>query len=68
MADWTSASPGSHIEIYHAEDQSHADWALELRNRLVAFGIPSQNLKLQIEDMDDTHFGLRIVRSRAAKQ
>jgi hypothetical protein len=68
MADWTSASPGSNIEIYHAEDQSHADWALELRNRLVAFGIPSQHLKLQIEDMDDTHFGLRVVRSRAAKQ
>lgn len=68
MADWTSTAPGSHIEIYFADDKSHAEWAIELRNRLVALGIPSQYLKLQMDDMDDTFFGLRVVTPGAARQ
>lgn len=68
MADWMSASPGSHIEIYYSEQESLAKWALELLNRLVALGIPSHHLKLQIEDMDNTLLGLRVVRSRAVRQ
>ena len=68
MIDWMNASTGSYIEICHAEQESLAEWALELLNRLVAFGVPSRHLKLQIEDMDNTLLGLRVVRSKAVQQ
>ena len=68
LVDWTRALPGSYIEICFTEDKSHAKWAVELRNRLVALGIPSQHLKLQTEDMEDTFFKLRVVTPRAVRQ